>query len=91
MTGLAIGLAIGRDIAMLLLIPLAFAMIFMVTAWTYCLRGWLAAMMTNPRRRRAVIMGITLAFILLAQGRIFISTCSTAPIRTTTDQKLWTT
>ena len=39
----------------------------MISAWTYCLRGWLAAMMSNPRRRRAIIMGITLAFILIAQ------------------------
>ena len=39
----------------------------MISAWTYCLRGWLAAMMSNPRRRRGIIMGITLAFILTAQ------------------------
>ena len=68
MLGLAIGLAIARGGPMLLLIPLALSMIFMITAWTYCLRGWLAAMMTNPRRRRSIIMGITLAFILLSQG-----------------------
>ena len=43
-------------------------MVFMITAWTYCLRGWLATMMSNPRRRRTVIMGITFAFILLSQG-----------------------
>ena len=53
---------------MILLIPLALSMVLMVTAWTYCLRGWLATMMTNPRRRRTVIMCITLAFILIAQG-----------------------
>jgi ABC-2 type transport system permease protein len=39
----------------------------MLTAWTYCLRGWLVALMVNPRRRRAVIAGITLSFILLCQ------------------------
>jgi hypothetical protein len=43
-------------------------MVVMVTAWTYCLRGWLATMMSNPRRRRAVIMFITLTFVVLAQG-----------------------
>jgi hypothetical protein len=68
MLGLAIGLAITRGFEMLLLIPLALSMVFMITAWTYCLRGWLAAMMTNPRRRRAIIMGITLAFVLLGQA-----------------------
>ncbi|NOS68827.1 MAG: hypothetical protein HOP33_02755 [Verrucomicrobia bacterium] len=68
MIGLAIGLAYVRGAAMLLLLPLALSMVFMVTAWTYCLRGWLASMMTNPRRRRTIIMGITFAIILLAQS-----------------------
>ncbi len=68
MLGLGIGLAISRGPEMILLIPLALSMVFMITAWTYCLRGWLATMMTNPRRRRTVIMGITMAFILIAQG-----------------------
>lgn len=67
MIGLALGLTYSRGLTMLLLLPLAASMVFMVTAWTYCLRGWLAAMMTNPRRRRAIIMGITMAFVLLAQ------------------------
>ena len=53
---------------MLLLVPLALSMVFMITAWTYCLRGWLATLMSNPRRRRTVIMCITFAFILLGQG-----------------------
>jgi len=68
MLGLAIGLAIARGAEMLLLIPLAFSMVVMITAWTYCLRGWLASMMSNPRRRRTVIMCISLSFVLLAQG-----------------------
>jgi hypothetical protein len=67
MTGLALGLAFARGPAMLLLLPLAWTMVFMISAWTYCLRGWLAAMMSNPRRRRAIIMGITMAFILVFQ------------------------
>ena len=68
MLGLGIGLAISRGPEMILLVPLALSMVFMVTAWTYCLRGWLATMMSNPRRRRTVIMCITLAFVLIAQG-----------------------
>jgi hypothetical protein len=68
MLGLALGLAIARGPEMLLLIPLALGMVVMVTAWTYYLRGWLGALMSNPRRRRTVIMCISLAFILLAQG-----------------------
>ncbi len=66
--GLAIGLVIARGPEMALLIPLALSMVVMVTAWTYCLRGWLASMMSNPRRRRMVIMCISLSFIVLAQG-----------------------
>jgi ABC-2 type transport system permease protein len=68
MVGLALGLTIARGPEMMLLIPLALGMVFMVTAWTYCLRGWLATLMTNPRRRRTVIMLITIGFILLGQG-----------------------
>ena len=68
MLGLGIGLAVVRGPEMILLVPLALSMVFMVTAWTYCLRGWLATMMSNPRRRRTVIMCISLAFVLIAQG-----------------------
>ena len=68
MLGLGIGLVIARGPEMILMIPLALSMVFMVTAWTYCLRGWLAAMMSNPRRRRTVIMCISLAFVLLSQA-----------------------
>ena len=68
MIGLALGLGFSRGPGMWLLGPLALAMVFMITSWTYCLRGWLATMMSNPRRRRSVIMGITLCFILIVQG-----------------------
>jgi hypothetical protein len=67
MMGLALGLSIARGAAMLLLAPLALGLIFTVSAWTYCLRGWLATLMSNPRRRRNVTMVIVLGFILLAQ------------------------
>jgi ABC-2 type transport system permease protein len=71
MLGLSLGLAISRSPAMLLLIPVSLAVVFMITAWTYCLRGWLAAMMSNPRRRRSIIVGITVAFVLIAQAPNF--------------------
>ena len=67
MIGLALGLAWSRGPSMLLLIPLGLSMVFMVTAWTYYVRGWLASMMANPRRRRAVIMAMSFAVILLIQ------------------------
>jgi ABC-2 type transport system permease protein len=65
--GLAAGLVVGRGAAMLLMFPLVISFVFMITAWVYCLRGWLVALMVNPRRRRAIIVGITTAFIVLGQ------------------------
>jgi ABC-2 type transport system permease protein len=87
MIGLGIGLAIERGPAILLLVPLALSMVLMVTAWTYCLRGWLATMMTNPRRRRTVIMSITMAFILISQApniyfNVFLRNVSSNPAAT---------
>ncbi len=68
MMGMSLGLAIARSPRMILLAPLALSMVFMISAWTYCLRGWLATLMSNPRKRRTVIMCLTLGFVLLAQG-----------------------
>jgi ABC-2 type transport system permease protein len=67
MLGLALGLVFARGAVMLLLLPLVLSMVFAITAWTYCLRGWLAAMMANPRRRRSIIMGLSLVVVLIAQ------------------------
>ena len=67
MAGLSLGLALSRGWAMLLLLPLSFGLLFMVTAWTYYVRGWLVMLMRNPRRYRAVVAGITLTFILVSQ------------------------
>jgi hypothetical protein len=68
MMGLTLGLVISRGAAMLLLAPLALGMVCMISAWTYCLRGWLAMLMSNPRRRRNITMAIVLVFVLLAQA-----------------------
>ena len=67
MIGLGIGLTLSRGPAMLLLFPLIAAFFLMVTAVTYQFRGWLASMMTNPRRRRTIIAVVTLLFILVFQ------------------------
>lgn len=67
MLGLGLGLVIGGGFRYLLMFPLVLAFFFMVTAWTYCLRGWLASLMVNKRRRRAIVVGVTFAFIILAQ------------------------
>ncbi|MHB1426788.1 MAG: hypothetical protein ACYC3I_26830 [Gemmataceae bacterium] len=67
MLGLWLGLLFHRGAAMLLLLPLLAAFILMVTALTYQFQGWLASLMTNPRRRRTVIVVVTMSFILLCQ------------------------
>ena len=67
MLGLSLGLVLGGKWPMICMFPLVLGFIFMITAWTYCLRGWLVTLMMNKRRRRAIIAGITFAFILLTQ------------------------
>lgn len=67
MLGLSAGLILGGRGFMVLMFPLLLGIIFMVTAWTYCLRGWLVTLMMNKRRRRAIIAGVTFIFILLSQ------------------------
>ena len=42
------------------------AFFLMVSAVTFQLRGWLAALMSNPRRRAAVGAGLVVAFMLTA-------------------------
>jgi uncharacterized membrane protein len=67
MIGLSIGLTLSRGPAMLLLFPLIATFFLMLTAVAYQFRGWLASMMTNPRRRRTIITIISLFFILVFQ------------------------
>ena len=67
MVGFALGLALSRGPIMLLLFPLLAALLLAVTALTYQFQGWLAALMSNPRRRRTIIVIATATFILLAQ------------------------
>ena len=62
MIGLGIGLISVAGLLMLLLFPLIAAFFLMVTAVTYQFRGWLASMMTNPRRRRTIIAIVSPCF-----------------------------
>ncbi|HAV62535.1 MAG TPA: hypothetical protein DCY13_09245, partial [Verrucomicrobiales bacterium] len=66
--GLALGLALATDLRWLLLVPLFLAFVFLVSTWTYCVRGWLVQLMVNPRRRRAIIILLTAAIVVLAQA-----------------------
>ena len=67
MLGLCAGLVIGAGPLMALQVPLVLSFVLMVTAWTYCVRGWLAALMSNKRRRRTIIVWVTIAFVLFCQ------------------------
>jgi hypothetical protein len=68
MLGLVAGMIISRGVLFLLATPPVVAFVFMFTAWIYCLRGWLLSLMVNPRRRRAIIMWITIGVILAGQS-----------------------
>jgi len=67
MLGLSLGLALSRGVSWLVMLPLVLGLLFAITAWTYCLRGWLVTLMMNPRRRRAVIAIVTFGFIVVMQ------------------------
>lgn len=67
MVGVSIASVAVMGPAMLTLFPLLGSFVLAVTAVTYQFRGWLGAMMENPRRRRTIIAGMTMAFILLFQ------------------------
>ena len=53
-------------IALLFTIPFC-AFLVAITALTYQLQGWLAALMANPRRRQLVMMAIPLCIIIASQ------------------------
>jgi hypothetical protein len=64
---LSIGMALAGGFRFALLPLLALGFVFCVTAWTYCLRGWLAALMINKRRRRAVLVWLSVGMVLMGQ------------------------
>ena len=70
--GLALGSVIGLGPRMLLLFPMLCGFLLMVTAVTYQLKGWLATLMVNTQRRRAIVTFVTAAFLLLAQSPFII-------------------
>jgi ABC-2 type transport system permease protein len=67
MLGLCIGLALGYSWMMIVMLPLVIGFIFMISSWTYCLRGWLVTLMKNQRRRRTVIAVVTFCFLVITQ------------------------
>jgi ABC-2 type transport system permease protein len=67
MFGLGLGLIFAKGLMLLSVLPLTAAFLLMVTALTYQFQGWLASLMSNPRRRRTVVVGATAFFILVFQ------------------------
>jgi ABC-2 type transport system permease protein len=67
MLGFSVALVVVKGIAMLPVFLLVAAFLVMVTGLTYQFQGWLASLMSNPRRRRTVIMLVTVSFVLIAQ------------------------
>jgi hypothetical protein len=67
MLGFSLALIVTKGIAMLLVLLLVAAFLLMITALTYQFQGWLGALMSNPRRRRTVIVMATIIFVLLVQ------------------------
>ncbi len=67
MIGLLLGLAGSRGPAMLLCLPLLAAFLLVVTALTHQFQGWLASLMSNPRRRRSVVVFVTLVVVAIIQ------------------------
>ncbi len=67
MVGVCVGMVLNGGWQLLLLLPLVLGFVFMVTAWTYCLRGWLASLMVNKRKRRGIIVWMTLTLVLMGQ------------------------
>jgi hypothetical protein len=65
--GLSVGMIFGGGLRLVPVFLLAFGFFFAVSAWTYCLRGWLTALMTNKRRRRSIVVWTTLIIVLLGQ------------------------
>jgi hypothetical protein len=67
MLGFALALVVVKGILLLPVLPALAAFLLMITALTYQVQGWLAALMSNPRRRRAVIVATTMIFVLIVQ------------------------
>jgi len=84
--GFAVALMASRGPALLPVLPLAAAFLLMITALSYQFQGWLASLMSNPRRRRTVIMVTTMGFVLIAQLPNLINLASPWGVRQFADQ-----
>lgn len=67
MLGFSAALVFTLGARMLFVFALLAAFLLMITSLTYQFQGWLASLMSNPRRRRSVVVLATVIFIAIAQ------------------------
>ncbi len=67
LAGLALAVVFARGWLLVSVLPLTLAFLLLVTALSYQFQGWLAALMSNPRRRRTVVVITTAVFVLIFQ------------------------
>jgi ABC-2 type transport system permease protein len=67
MLAFSVALVFTKGVFLVFVLPALAAFLLMVTALTYQLQGWLASLMSNPRRRRSVIVASTVIFVLIVQ------------------------
>ncbi len=67
MFGFSLALIFSKGLSQWLVLPSLAAFLLMVTAPTYQFQGWLASLMSNPRRRRTVIVASTMIFLVITQ------------------------
>ncbi len=73
MLGLSLACIIAYGPAMLPVLLLLASFMLFVTALTYQFRGWLATLMENKRRRKSIIVAVTLVFMIVVQAPQFIN------------------
>jgi ABC-2 type transport system permease protein len=67
MFGFGLGVAFAQGYRLLVAWPLTLALFLMVAALTCQFQGWLATLSANPRRRRTMVVAITMIFVLIFQ------------------------
>ncbi len=67
MLGFSLALVDSKGMLLVPVLPSLAAFLLMITALTYQFQGWLAALMSNPRRRRTVVVATTAIFVLVTQ------------------------
>jgi hypothetical protein len=67
MFGFAVALVFVKGPLFVPVVGSVAAFLLMITALSYQFQGWLAALMSNPRRRRTVVVTATALIILVAQ------------------------